>query len=406
MSVVSAPNVILTANVRTVTGYTAGGVLHWDMSEFFQGAYCSESSGNTCAPVRYLAGLPEIGEADGLRALTAAIRTTPPPTIVMGFSQGALISSQWLRDNAGESSAPSPEELSFVLVGNPLRKYGGVRPAYDLGEPTPDTEYDVLDIAIEYDGAADFPDNPFNLLALANAFAGFQYVHIYRYDDIGLDTAEKLVWQDGNTTYVLIRNQNVPLLEPLRILGLHDLADTLNDPLKAIIDSAYDRDYPGMVDPASHDDVLQQFFTQDDPGDDADTPIYASLTAERAGQSDGSTDADHQAPDPESVVESDTPAVEDPPAEIDPDAHETGTDSDPDSADEETSPETTDEDQDQDQDQDHDETADDASETDEASEAEGSRDDAQTSADRDSTDSSGDTSDVGGSGSDSDSSAE
>ncbi|MGB3351468.1 MAG: PE-PPE domain-containing protein [Mycobacterium sp.] len=313
---ITAPNVMLTANVLTVTGYTAGGTLHFDMSEMFQGAYCSESSGNTCTPVRYLSGLPVVGEADGLRALTSAIRTAQAPTTVVGFSQGALISSAWLEDNAGKAGAPATEDLSFVLVANPLRKYGGVRPVYDLGDPTPETDYSVLDIAIEYDGAADFPDDPFNLLALANAFAGFQYVHISRYDDVDLENAEKLVWQDGNTTYVLIRSQNIPLLEPLRILGLNELADRLNDPLKAIIDSAYDRDYPGLIDPESHDDVLQQFSVQDDAEDDTDTPIFTSLMAERGAQSDDATDDDVS-----------TAGIDAPPADT---AIDTSTDTDPD----------------------------------------------------------------------------
>lgn len=247
----------LAANVLTVTGYTFGGTIEWDMAEIFQGAYCSEASGNTCSAVRYLSGLPVGGEADGLRALRAAINTTASPTTVVGFSQGATISTHWIRENAGDDDAPSPDELSFVLAANPLRKYGGIRSRLGIDQPTPGSEYNVLDIAIQYDGAADFPDNPLNILAVANAIAGFQYVHIFGYQDIDLDSSEKLVWTEGNTTYVLLRRENLPLLEPLRMLGLDELADRLNGPLKEIIDSAYDRDYPGLVDPADHDEVLQ-----------------------------------------------------------------------------------------------------------------------------------------------------
>ncbi|PRC50376.1 PE-PPE domain-containing protein, partial [Mycobacterium sp. ITM-2017-0098] len=98
--------------------------------------------------------------------------------------------------------------------------------------------------------AADFPDDLLNFLAVANALAGFQYVHIFGYADVDLENDEKLTWVDGNTTYVLIRRENIPLLEPLRILGLTELADSLNAPLKAIIDKAYNRDYPGLVETA------------------------------------------------------------------------------------------------------------------------------------------------------------
>ena len=161
--------------------------------------------------------------------------------MVVGFSQGAMIATEWMLEYGETAWSPSPADLSFVLMANPQRKYGGVRPVYDIEDPTPaDNAYRVLDIAMEYDGAADVPDNLFNLLAVANAIAGFQHIHIDGYDDVDLDSSEKLVWIDGNTTYVLIRSQNIPLLQPLRNIGLDALADALNDPLKRIIDSAYD----------------------------------------------------------------------------------------------------------------------------------------------------------------------
>lgn len=255
-SVAAPPAVTLTANVLTVTGYTFGGTIKWDMNEMFGGRFCSRDSGNTCRPVRYNSDESEGGEQDGLRALTAAIDAAAGPTTVLGFSQGATISSLWIRENAGKADAPSPRRLSFVMVANPHRKYGGIRPHYDIGDSTPPSDYKILDIAVEYDGAADFPANPLNLLAFANALAGFRYVHVPGYNEIDLDTAEKLVWVEGNTTYVLIRRENLPLLEPLRNLGLGALADQLNGPLKEIIDSAYDRDYPGLVDEEDHAEVL------------------------------------------------------------------------------------------------------------------------------------------------------
>ena len=273
----------LAANVLTVTGYTAGGTLQWDMSKAFQGHYCDSDSGNTCTPVRYLSGLPLVGESDGLRALRSAIKTSTGPTVVLGYSQGALIAADWLAQHDDAADRPSPEELSFVLFGNSLRKYGGVRPAYDIDPPTPESDYHVTDIAIEYDGAADFPDDPFNLLALANAFAGFQYVHIYGYDDVDLENDEKLVWTDGNVTYVLIRRENIPLLEPLRRLGLHELADQLNGPLKEIIDSAYDRNYPGLIDSTPEGVAAQSISADTDEGTAAAaTADAASYRSERS----------------------------------------------------------------------------------------------------------------------------
>lgn len=245
------PHVSLAANVLTMTGYTFGGTLWWDMNKILQGAYCSGQSGNDCAEVPYLSGIPGVAEIDGVLALASALSSTAPPTTVVAFSQGATVSTHWIRLAADQASAPAAEDLSFVLVANPWRKYGGSNAFSNPGWATPDSQYSVTDIVIEYDGAADYPDNPFNLLAIANAVAGFQYIHIPGYDDVDLENSEKLTWTEGNTTYVLIRRENIPLLEPLRLIGLDAVADELNGPLKAIIDTAYDRNYPNLVQDAT-----------------------------------------------------------------------------------------------------------------------------------------------------------
>lgn len=364
LGTITAPEATLAANVRTITGYTAGGELEWDMSEIFQGGYCSASSGNTCEPVEYLSDVPVVGELSGLAALTVALWLTPSPKTVLGFSQGAVIATDWLRSNSDNALAPSPEGLSFVLVANPLRKYGGSRPAFASGiPPTPATQYDVLDITVEYDVVADFPDNPLNLLALANALAGFQYIHIFGYQDVDLENAEKLVWNEGNTTYVLIRTQEIPLLEPLRQLGLGAIADNLNDPLKAVIDSAYDRNYPGLVSQDKLDSALQQFSSPEAVRSDAE-PVATAAAATAISRSsavagspekpdavlphtESSEDVESLAipesgelvaEDPEPASEADEPSLE---AEAEPtpaEADEVNAESDPDSQDDDSAP--------------------------------------------------------------------
>lgn len=364
LGAVTVPQATLAANVRTITGYTAGGELEWDMSEIFQGGYCSASSGNTCKPVEYLSDVPVVGELSGLAALTVALWLPPWQKTVLGFSQGAVIATEWLRSNSDNALAPSPESLSFVLVANPLRKYGGSRPAAgSYISPTPATQYEVLDITVEYDGVADFPDNPLNLLALANALAGFQHIHIFGYQDVDLENAEKLVWNEGNTTYVLIRRENIPLLEPLRELGLGALADRLNGPLKAVIDSAYDRTYPGLVSQDKLGSALQQFSSPETVRSDAEPVATAaaanainrsSAVAESPQESDAvlphtqsSEDVESLAipesgelvaEDPEPAGEADEPSLE---AEAEPspaEADEVNVDSDPDSQDDDSTP--------------------------------------------------------------------
>ncbi len=112
---------------------------------------------------------------------------------------------------------PEPEDLSFVLIGNGGRDYGGVNGWFWGGNlletPPTDTQYEIVDIAREYDPPiADFPTNPFNLLALANGIAAFSYVHL-RYDEVNLDDPDNIVWKEGKTTYVHVPTDHLPLLQ-------------------------------------------------------------------------------------------------------------------------------------------------------------------------------------------------
>lgn len=144
--------------------------------------------------------------------------------------------------------------MTFVVIANATRAYGGslVVPAGGVGAPHtevwPDSKYTVIDVAREYDMTADFPNNPSSpsyLLAVANAFAGFLTIH-FDYRDVNINDPANTVWTVGNTTYVLTPTENLPLLSPLRTIGLGAVADRLNGPLKAQIDTAYDRNYPGL----------------------------------------------------------------------------------------------------------------------------------------------------------------
>lgn len=200
------------------------------------GIACTGS--RSCQPLSYPYFELSAGAEDLQNALTLA--TPGEPVVIFGYSQGARVVSQWLEDYQGTEGARTPDQLSILLIGNPDRRHGGAH--VHLGQITPETVYDVIDVSREYDMASDWPDHPFNLLAVANAYAGMRYVHI-DYDDIDIYDPGNYVWREGTTTYVFVPTQNIPLLEPLRRFGLDALADTLNDSLKAKIDRAYDRSY-------------------------------------------------------------------------------------------------------------------------------------------------------------------
>jgi hypothetical protein len=66
-------------------------------------------------------------------------------------ANGGVVVTRWLSEHAADPDAPSAQDLSFIVMGNPDRKYGGTN-----AQVTPDTtQYTVLDVTREYDGVAD-----------------------------------------------------------------------------------------------------------------------------------------------------------------------------------------------------------------------------------------------------------
>jgi diacyltrehalose acyltransferase len=219
----------------------------WAMDDYLGGALCEAPK--TCKEVRYdwiqPYGPIEIGAAENVARLDKEIhKKTDDPKIVYGYSGGARIASIWLQDHAGDKDAPAPQDLSFVLLGNGGRKYGGVNGWFwgDLLKTPTNTQYDIVDVAKEYDPIADFPTNPFNLLAVANGVAAFAYVHL-RYDEVDLDDPDNIVWKEGKTTYVYVPTEHLPLLQGFYDAGMGDLVADLEPKLREIIDKAYDRSY-------------------------------------------------------------------------------------------------------------------------------------------------------------------
>ena len=214
--------------------------------------------------------------AAGQQALDSCIRTTscdyndqvgsvaPTPTdtfVVYGFSQSSTIATLEKRELAAEYAPGEGPDVSFVLIANGNRPNGGFLARGPEGVTIPvglpfggstfngstptDTQYDTVDIAAQYDGWSDFPVIPLNLLAVANAMMGVDYLHLGgTYDDTTLtDPGVIDQGQYGDTHYYLISTPVLPLLMPLNNLGTlgHALADTLDAPLRVIVESAYDR---------------------------------------------------------------------------------------------------------------------------------------------------------------------
>ncbi|PRC53106.1 PE-PPE domain-containing protein, partial [Mycobacterium sp. ITM-2017-0098] len=83
----------------------------------------------------------------------ATIDATVGPKVVFSYSEGARSVTGWLEKHAADPDAPSPDELAFVVIGNPTRAYGG-----SDSDVMPQTQYQVIDVSRQYDFASDFPD--------------------------------------------------------------------------------------------------------------------------------------------------------------------------------------------------------------------------------------------------------
>ena len=193
-------------------------------------------------------------------AIMDAVGNTLGDLVAAGFSQGAIaVSYAKLSVMALPADLrPAPDRLSFVTIGDPTAAQGILRvlpfkvPLLDLTPfAPPETPYDTVVVTGEYDGWADLPDRPWNLVSLANALLGIAYVH-GRYEVVpgGLDlstvplanitaTTNSL---GGTTTVYLLPTERLPLVQPLRDIGIPEpIVAALEQPLKVMVDAGYAR---------------------------------------------------------------------------------------------------------------------------------------------------------------------
>ena len=204
-------------------------------------------------------------EAQGAQILTAAIQgqiaggrvDATNPVVVFGYSQSSALSSLTMQQ-LQDQGVPS-DDVHFVLVGDTAAPNGGLLERIDapvrsdlsvpsfgitFGGATPDDLYPTDVYTLEYDGFADFPQYPIDPLSDLNAFAGMIYEHLTYLDlDPGqiqnalpLDTVG-----DTLTNYYMIPVQDLPLLDPLRLIPVvgNPLADLLQPDMKVLVNLGY-----------------------------------------------------------------------------------------------------------------------------------------------------------------------
>lgn len=204
--------------------------------------------------------------AQGVTILNDAIKqqlANGNDVTVFGWSQSSTISSLEMADivNGSAGIHPDPNQLNFVLVGDPNNPNGGMFERFDLppgsspsmpslgvtfSGATPVTEYPTAIYTGEYDAVADFPRYPINLLSDLNAMLGFVFVHTQYPTLTPGQLASAVVvptsaGYDGATTYYMIPTEDLPLLDPVRSIPVVGpvVADLLQPDLKVLVNLGY-----------------------------------------------------------------------------------------------------------------------------------------------------------------------
>ena len=267
-----------------------GGTTAPTPSEFWQDTivtdYIDPATGANYTPV--LVPTPEslattsvpTGLAD-LQAAMAQQQALDPgqPYLVEGYSQSAQIA---VDEKIQLMQAGQHPDVTFLVLGDPNRPDGGIDERFDgmytpgLGggngaldgaEPT-DAGIPTIDIANQYDPVADYPQFPINPVADLNALLGLIYAHAAYGDGVFpeeipalwppsepltgpfadeyvLGSTEIVKQVDGDTTFYFIPTTELPLLDPLRSLGVPEPVLNIFQPaLQVIVEAGYDRSIP------------------------------------------------------------------------------------------------------------------------------------------------------------------
>ncbi|MFV0495147.1 PE-PPE domain-containing protein [Mycobacterium sp.] len=186
------------------------------------------------------------------------------PTSLFGYSQSSIMHSLFMQQLTDSGVVPNPDLLSFTLIGNEMNPNGGLLSRFpglnvaalgiDFYGATPvDSGYPVYNYTLEYDGFADFPRYPLNILSDVNAFMGIAFVHgtYLDYDPNNLPPGYNLVElpispeteanYPGLNNYYMITHDELPLLTPLRWLPVigDPIADLVQPNLRYFVNLGY-----------------------------------------------------------------------------------------------------------------------------------------------------------------------
>ncbi len=198
--------------------------------------------------------------AIGTDAVLAKLRAAEGPSVVSGLSLGAVTADAVQRALDADPNGPPADRVTFIVAADPSRvtplttAIGTFLPVglrvpvlgWTVSRPAPESAYDTVVVVGEYDPIADFPDRPWNLLAVLNAVMSFNYVHSEASLSVPADIpAGNIVTQTNSTgattTTYLVPTTELPLVKPFTGLLPAPVIAAATAFLKPIVDRGYSR---------------------------------------------------------------------------------------------------------------------------------------------------------------------
>jgi hypothetical protein len=197
--------------------------------------------------------------AQGVSLLDAGIKAQLAlgnKVVVFGYSQSATIATDEIR-NLMAAGSPHTGDLSFVLAGDPNNPNGGLLErftGFDIpflnvhfnGATPPNSPYPTSIYTIQYDGIADAPQYPLNVVSDLNAFLGYFVVHsnypfLTPQQVAGAVQLATSPGYTGNTAYYMVMTQNLPLIQFIRDIPYAGppIADIFQPDLRVLVDLGY-----------------------------------------------------------------------------------------------------------------------------------------------------------------------
>jgi PE-PPE domain/PE family len=169
---------------------------------------------------------------------------------VLGYSQSAVVATLEMAKLQAEGVPSSA--VSFTIIGDPMNPNGGLLERFaglqlpslgiSFSGATPSNAYPTTVYTIEYDGWADFPRYPLDILSDLNVLFSDSHFYYHLLSVGQIDGAIPLPTSGPTmTTYYMVPGPNLPLLNPIRGIAFigNPIGDLLQPDLTYLVNLGY-----------------------------------------------------------------------------------------------------------------------------------------------------------------------